>query len=206
MVGEQSRINTNNPRDTMSTMFHFVARQLFSHRATMAAVKHSIRHAQQQSGKIPQQKIARSNQNPSLPQLSHKSTHTRFHSEDRHVAWQRFVASLVASRSCVICLCSTFHKSMNAHAAQHHVARNQSHGAIHHSGTDQILAFSVNHSTVIVQQQTPQQGCRSISPREVGELLEIFLSVVPGALLARRSFERKKRMATRHHTANRRCK
>ena len=70
---------------------------------------------------------------------------------------------------------------------------NQSHGAVHHSGTDQILAFSVNHSTVVVQQQTPQQGCRSISPREVGELLEIFLRVVPGALLARRSFERKKK-------------
>ena len=81
---------------------------------------------------------------------------------------------------------------------------NQSHGAVHHNGTDQILAFSINHSTVVVQQQTPQQGCRSISPRDVGELLEIFLRVVPGALLARRSFERKKRMATRHHTANRR--
>ena len=70
---------------------------------------------------------------------------------------------------------------------------NQSHGAVHHNGTDQILAFSVNHSTVVVQQQTPQQGCRSISPRDVGELLEIFLRVVPGALLARRSFERKKK-------------
>ena len=82
---------------------------------------------------------------------------------------------------------------------------NQSYGAVHHNRTDQILAFSVNHSTVVVQQQTPQQRCKSISPREVGELLEIFLRVVPGALLARRSFERKKkRTATRHHTANRR--
>ena len=70
---------------------------------------------------------------------------------------------------------------------------NQSHGAIHHDGTDQILARSVNHSTVVVQQQTPQQGCRSISPRDVGELLEIFLRVIPGELLARRSFERKKK-------------
>ena len=70
---------------------------------------------------------------------------------------------------------------------------NQSHSAVHHNGTDQILAFSVNHSTVVVQQKTPQQGCRSLSPREVGELLELFLRVVPRALLARRSFERKKK-------------
>ena len=93
------------------------------HRDTTATVKHSTRPTT--ISQDPQQKIARSKQNPSLPQLSHKSTHTRFHSEDRHVAWQRFVASLVASRSCVICVCSTLHESMNARAAQHHVARSE---------------------------------------------------------------------------------
>ena len=76
---------------------------------------------------------------------------------------------------------------------------NQSHGAVQHNGTDQILACSVNPSEVVVQQQTPQQGCRSISPREVGELLEIFLRVIPGALLACRSFERKRDGNTPSH-------
>ena len=101
-VGKQSKINTNNPRSTVSNMFHFCRLKCCPHLDKTATVKHSTRPTT--ISQDHQQHNARSKQNLPLLLLSHKSTHTRFQQANCHVTWQMSAASFVAPRCCVICL------------------------------------------------------------------------------------------------------